>query len=84
MIDLSKLASGKSPVVISKAFPDRIIGVKSIFVPCWSEMDIRRQVLEWIDGSDLSETAFRDIDGAIIELLDTGRISLENFDITLD
>lgn len=46
-------------------------------------MDVKRQVLEWIDGFDLSETAFRDVDGAILELLDTGRISFENFDITL-
>ena len=84
MIDLRKLVSGKSPLVIRKVFPDRIIGVKSVFVPCWNEMDIKRQVLEWIDGFDLSETAFRDVDGAILELLDRGRISFEDFDITLD
>jgi hypothetical protein len=84
MIDLEKLASDKSPLVIRKVFPDRIIGVKSVFVPCWSEMDIKRQVLEWIDGFDLSETAFRDVDGAILELLDRGRISFEDFDITID
>jgi hypothetical protein len=83
MIDLRKLASGNSPLVICQVFPDKTIGVKSVFVPCWSEMDVKRQVLEWIDGFDLSETAFRDVDGAILELLDTGRISFENFDITL-
>ena len=84
MIDLEKLASDKSPLVIRKVFPDTIIGVKSVFVPCWNAMDIKRQVLEWIDGFDLSETAFRDVDGAILELLDRGRISFEDFDITLD
>jgi hypothetical protein len=84
MIDLRKLASGKSPLVICKVFPGRTAGVKSVFVPCWSEMDIKKQVLEWTDGFDLSETAFRDVDGAILVLLDTGRISFEDFDITLD
>ena len=47
-------------------------------------MDIKKQVLEWTDGFDLSETAFRDVDGAILALLDTGRISFEDFDITLE
>ena len=83
MIDLRKLASGKSPVVICRVFPDRTIGVKSIFVPCWSEAEIKRQVVEWLEGFDLSDTAFRDVDGAILELIDTGRISFADFYITL-
>jgi hypothetical protein len=83
MIDLRKLASGKSPLVICKVFSERTNGVKSVFVPCWSEMDIERQVHEWVDGLDLSEMAFRDVDGVMHALFDTGRVSFEDFDITL-
>jgi hypothetical protein len=81
-----KLTSSSPPSVVGLIFPEGSIGdvERSVFEPCWTEEDVRIQLTKWIGPLDLSQTAFRSLNGALRELLLRGRLCFDEFDITYD
>ena len=81
-----KLQSSKAPAIVCLIFSDNPIGAveRSVFEECWNDEDVRIQLTKWVGGLDLPKTAFRSLDGAMLELLSSGIIHFDDFEITYD